>query len=120
MTSALISGTFTGTGQSKSAFVYGPFNFSVWGTPLNGDGTADTYSGTVELERSFDGGTTWLAVAEDGTGTPASYTTIVSLVGKETESAVLYRVNCTAYSSGTINYRLSQSWPPIWPRDVST
>ena len=66
MTNALISGTFTGTGQSKSASVYGPFNFSVWGTPLNGDGTADTYSGTVELDRSFDGGTTWLAVAALG------------------------------------------------------
>lgn len=92
-----LSGTFTGTGQSASTTVFGPFNISLWGT----------FSGTVALERALDG-TNFVAVATDGTGTPANYTAPVSVTGVEVESAVLYRFNCTGFTSGTINYRLSQ------------
>lgn len=92
-----LSGSFVGTGQSGSITVFGPFNIALWGV----------FSGTVNLERALDG-TNFVAVATDGTGTAASYTAPVSVTGVEVESAVLYRFNCTAFTSGTINYRLSQ------------
>lgn len=88
---------FTGTGQSATAAVYGAFNIAIWGT----------FVGTVALERALDG-TNFVAVATDGTGAPASYTSPVSVSGLEPESGVTYRFNCTAYTSGTIHCRLSQ------------
>ncbi|MEY3774316.1 MAG: hypothetical protein RLZZ129_1096, partial [Verrucomicrobiota bacterium] len=47
-----MQGTFTGTGRS-AAFIPkqgSAFNVSVWGT----------FSATVQMQRSFDNGTTWL------------------------------------------------------------
>jgi len=102
-----ISGTFTATGQSAAAVVFGPFNIAIWGTPLV-SGLSGAFSGTIALERSLDGGTTWIVASTDGTGTAASYTVAVSLAGVEPEQGVQYRFDCTAYASGTINYRLSQ------------
>ena len=97
----LRTGTFSGTGQSPSAFVWGLFNVSIWGT----------FVATVQVERSLDGGTTWIVVAADGIGTPAAYTSSISLTGDEIEQGTSYRLNCTAYTSGTINYRISSgSW----------
>jgi hypothetical protein len=99
---ALISGTFGGTGQSR-------------GGPMNGNGTGafnaalwGTFSATVKLERSFDGGTTWIVCGKDSSGTESAYTGAVSLTVTEPEQNVLYRWNCTAYTSGTVNYRLSR------------
>lgn len=97
--SPLITGSFAATGQSASAVFYGSFNVSLWGT----------FVATVQLERSFDGGTTWLPTAEDTTGAAAAYSAPVSLVADEPEHQVLHRLNCTAWTSGTVNYRLSQS-----------
>lgn len=72
-------------------------------------GAAAMYSGTVQIERSFDGGATWLVCNIGGAGTLASYNagTPVSLAFGEPERQVLYRVNCVAFSSGRINYRIS-------------
>lgn len=72
-------------------------NVSIWGT----------FSATAQLERSFDGGSTWLPVSRDIVGAAAVFTAAFSLQVRETEAGVLYRINCTAYTSGTINYRLS-------------
>jgi hypothetical protein len=74
-------------------------------------GAAITYSGTVQLERSFDGGTTWIVCNIGGSGQLAQWSagTPVSLTFGEPEKNVLYRLNCTAYSAGTINYRISQT-----------
>lgn len=74
-------------------------------------GAATTFSGTVQLERSFDGGNVWLPCNTGMAGTLASYNagTPVSLTFGEPEKNVLYRVNCLAYTSGTINYRISQT-----------
>lgn len=102
-----IQGTFGSTGQSASAVVYGGFNAAIWGTPLVG-GLSGSFSGTIIIERSLDGGTTWIGASTDGTGTVASYTTAVSVYGVETEDGVMYRFDCTVWGSGTINYRLSQ------------
>lgn len=97
----VLSGSFTATGQSSSERFYGIFNVAVWGT----------FVGTTLLERSFDGGTTWFqAVNECGNGaTEGSFTATASSMFGEPERGVLYRFNCTAYTSGTINYRASQS-----------
>jgi len=70
----------------------GHFNFSLSGT----------WSGTVTVQRSFDGGENWLNVAdfeENG-----------EYVGEEVEADVLYRfgVRSGNYTSGDIIGRLSQ------------
>ena len=96
---APVTGTFTATGQSSSFTpVCGrSFNVSLWGT----------FSGGAQLERSFDGGTTWLPITAAGTQL-YKWTGPASEVVDEAEYGVLYRLNCTAYTSGTINYRISQ------------
>lgn len=122
----VVSGTLTGTGQSGNGLTgtgvgkngdggqqapiggisgqtvnptfFHDFNFALWGTFL----------ATIQLEKSFDGGTTWLVCCEDNSGTAAAYTGPVNLSGFEPEYGVLYRWNCTAFTSGTINYRISQ------------
>lgn len=93
-----VGGSFTATGQSASAYIEGPFNVSIWGT----------FVGTVKVERSFDGGTTWLVCSRDAEGAEAAFTAPATLRIDEPERDVKYRVNCTAFTSGTINYRLSQ------------
>ena len=72
-------------------------------------GAAVTYSATTQIERSFDGGQTWLLCNVGGSGSLAQYTagTPLSLSFGEPEMAVQYRVNCIAFTSGTINYRMS-------------
>ena len=69
----------------------GHFNLSIWGT----------FVATVFVQRSFDGGTTWLDVA--------SYTGPVEDYGFEQENA-LYRagVKTGGFTSGTVNVRLSR------------
>lgn len=101
---SIVTGTFTSTGQSESfrpimrTRAWGQFNVSVWGT----------FVATVQLERSFDGGLNWIVVSQDGAGTPASYSAAASVVATEPEVGPIYRLNCTGYTSGTVNYRISQ------------
>ncbi len=72
-------------------------------------GSAVNYSGSVQIERSFDGGATWIVCNVGGSGSLAVYGagTPVDFTLAEPELEVLYRVNCTAYTSGRINYRIS-------------
>lgn len=101
---ASVTGTLTATGQSGSLspaaglskIDSAPFNVSLWGT----------FVATVQLERSFDGGTTWLPLT--ALGSSLAFTAPCSEVFEETEEGVAYRLNCTAFTSGTVNYRLSQ------------
>lgn len=102
MADNVLSGTFTGTGQSAS-FMPGPrgfsgptFNAALWGT----------FVGTIVLQRSFDG-STWVTCSKPDLS-DASFTSAVTFVVNETEQGVIYRWSCTAYTSGTVNYRLSQ------------
>ena len=69
------------------------------------------WTGTIQLERSFDGGLTWLVCNIGGSGALAVWSagTPLSLTFGEPEKNVLYRLNCTAYTSGPIYYRLSQT-----------
>ena len=93
-----VTGTFAATGQSASvAPVTGrAFNVSLWGT----------FSATIRLERSFDG-SNWLPLTANGT-VLESFTGACSDQWQEDEVGVQYRLNCTAYTSGTVNYRISQ------------
>jgi len=74
-------------------------------------GAAIVFSGTVQLERSFDGGRTWIPCNVGAMGTLAQFSagTPVSITFGEPERQMLYRLNCLAWASGTINYRISQT-----------
>ena len=73
-------------------------------------GAGVAWVGTVQIERSFDGGRTWIVCNIGGSGQLAQYTAgPISLTFGEPEKNVLYRLNCIAYTSGTINYRISQT-----------
>lgn len=93
------TGSFTAvsTGTAVPIARRGDFNISLSGT----------FSATVQLERSFDGGTTWLPVTYID-GTAISWTAPISTSFSEPELGVQYRFNCTAYTSGTVSWRISQ------------
>lgn len=62
-----------------------------------------TFVGTAQIERSFDGGSTWELVTIDTSGGGAVFTGPVSFTMQEPEAgAVLYRWNVTAYTSGAL------------------
>lgn len=72
------------------------------------------WAGTVSLDRSFDGAASFQNCGQGGGGVPAIYYgadhadgSAISFVASEPEKGVLYRLNCSAYASGTINYRIS-------------
>lgn len=88
---ASLSGTFSATGTSDVTGLYGRFSLS-----LTGGATA-----TVQLQRSFDKGVTWGSVEE-------FVDTNAEKIGEEYAHAVLYRLECTAYTSGTVTYFLGQ------------
>lgn len=85
--STTLSGTFTTTGQSASAISFRHFNVSL-----------SAFTGTIHLERSFDGGSSWEITD--------TFTTATSAVALEPEKGVLYRFNCVTLSTGTPAYRL--------------
>jgi hypothetical protein len=94
-----VTGSFSAAGQSAS---FQPingraFNITLWGT----------FSASVQLERSFDSGATWRALTASGV-TLYAWTGAASETAEEAEYGVIYRLNCTAYTSGTVNYRISQ------------
>lgn len=104
----VLTGAFAATGQSASFMCVGAFNVVIYGP----SGPNGNWNGTVELERSFDGGTTWIVCGVGGSGQQAKYTSAgtgsdVSIVVGEPEQGVVYRLNCTAWTSGPINYRFS-------------
>lgn len=99
-----VTGAFSATGQSNTfapsirSMAWGSFNVSVSGT----------FVATIQLERSFDSGDNWFVCSSDAFGTDASWTAPFSVVVDEPSQGVLYRLNCTAYTSGTATYRISQ------------
>lgn len=85
------------------------------GTDANATFTDSTLSwiGTVQVERSFDGGFTFNCCNVGGAGQLAQYTGgPINNSWLEPERGVLYRFNCIAYTSGNINYRMSQNAGP--------
>lgn len=63
---------------------------------------------TAALQRSFDGGTTYVSVAQSADGTAATYSASTSLSLFEPEEGVYWRVNVISYTSGSCIYRVSQ------------
>ncbi len=88
MSTARLSGTFTADGTSAELYLFRHFNLSVQGT----------FVATVNIQRSFDDGATW--------ETTDSVTTKVSTVGFEPEKGVKYRLSCSGYTSGSVEYRI--------------
>jgi hypothetical protein len=85
-----ITGTFTGIATSETSNMYKSFNISLSGT----------FVADIILERSFDQGVTWLQII--------GYTNGIETQHNEPESNVLYRFNCTGYTSGSVIYRISR------------
>lgn len=103
---AVVTGAFSATGQSAAFLCWGPFNLALYGS----GGPNGNWDATVRLERSFDGGVTWIVCGIGGAGQQAIWNTAnqdVSLVVGEPERGVLYRLNCTVFASGPVNYRMS-------------
>ncbi len=101
---SVASGTITGTASStgsNTSFI--PMR-GVFNAVLSG-----TWAGaTMQLQKSFDGGATFVPATVDATGTSASYTTNVAIVVYEPESVVYYRWQpVIALSSGTVAWRIS-------------
>jgi hypothetical protein len=96
MANLVVQGAFTANGLSPIFVFYGPFNVSVWGT----------FSATVLLQRSFDGGNTWITRTDTPTGN-GSFTAPASFAVSECEKGVLYQLDCTSFVSGMVNYRMS-------------
>lgn len=97
-----------------------PLQFAVTGNAITTTG-ADAnaaftgagviWTGSVQIERSFDGGGTYVICNVGGAGTLAQFNagTPVSVTFGEPEKNVLYRLNCTVLTGGNINYRISQT-----------
>lgn len=99
-----------------------PFEFGIAvGVVAAGVDTAATFTGaaivfnaTVQLERTFDGGYSWLPANIGGAGMLARWSagTPVSISFGEPEKQVLYRLNAVAYTgitATTLNYRISET-----------
>jgi hypothetical protein len=94
------TGTFTATGGGAAVPVVrrGDLNISLWGT----------FTATVTIERSYDGGSTWLPLTYLD-GVALSWTAPMSTAFTVSDAGASYRFNCTAYTpSGTVNWRISQ------------
>ena len=87
-----ITETFTSAvnGSEESYISQKRYNVTIGGT----------FVATIQLQRSFDRGTTWSTVKE--------VTAAYDGVGIEPEPGVLYRFACTAFTSGSAVCRLGQ------------
>lgn len=93
-----LSATSTAPAGGASGPLLGNFNVVVTGT----------FVGTAVLVCSFDGGATWVPVINKHTGSNITFTAPGALQEDEVEPGVLYGMICSAFTSGTINYRLSE------------
>ena len=74
-----------------------------------------SFSATVLIERSPDGGVTYYPCSTDATGTAASYTAPMSVDVIAAQFNLLYRLRCTSFNSGTVNYTLCQGTNTFGP-----
>ena len=104
---APVTGTFTGTGNGLTfpPAAGRPFNLTVYAT--GGTAPGSTLNATVYVARSTDGGTTYLPMTAAGGGI-YSFTALANEALYESQTGVTYRLVCSSYTSGTVNYRWSQ------------
>lgn len=92
---------FAGPGVSEGREMTGKFGV------LIRDGVGD-----IEIQRSLDDGATYSVVSRDADGTNAKYSVnndvAVNAIVEEPLQGVLYRFECTAFTSGPINCRLTR------------
>lgn len=109
---ANISGSFTGTGTDGKVYIpkIGERMTNAGYANIWLSGTAVT---TVQLEKSPDNGTTWFACYAANTQLyqwPYSNSgsgNYINETFQEQEQGVIYRLNCTSYTSGTLNYQIT-------------
>jgi hypothetical protein len=89
------SGSQAATGATAAVKLTGSFNLH----------TTGTWTGSVVPQRSFDGGSTWIGLTNNGTA--LSFTANVSESFAELEDGVLYRLNITVSSGGPVVWRFS-------------
>lgn len=114
--SAYVSGAFAATGQSSAfqpvlpppsqpgiTYECGTVDVYIWGTGA-------TF--TVTLERSIDGGTTWLQNRINVNGNTTVFDQFTSNGYQQVAdipAGTLLRLNCSALASGTINYQVGRA-----------
>lgn len=96
----LVSGSFTGTGTSANFLVQKTdFTVALYGT----------FNATVQLNVNRNNGAGFVAVSSDptsATGTPAAYTGPVVFAVFEPIIGSLYQWQCTAFTSGPVNFEI--------------
>lgn len=93
---ALVEDELTGVGYGLPANVLGEFNAAL----------AGTFVATLRMVRSYDNGATWSPLT--ALGSSFVFTGPCQEMFEEAEPGVLYTWECTSYTSGVINYRISQ------------
>lgn len=106
--------------KQAALFEFQPTGNAITETGADADalftGAAVAFTGTVQIERSFDGGETWFPCNIGGSGALAQFTagTPVSVAFGGTEDCVLYRINCLAFTpvaNVDVVYRMSATGP---------
>jgi len=87
---SFIDGTFTAPGASATLVVMGDFDINI----------AGTWAGSINLERSYDGGVTFFVTD--------TFTVPISAVAEAPSFGVRHRLNATALSSGTATFKFGQ------------
>lgn len=92
----VLEGALLAVDASPGVALAGWFNITLTGA----------FVATLRLEQSFDGGANYSPLTYID-GTALSWSGPISTPYEAIEAGVLYRIGCTAYTSGTVNYRLS-------------
>lgn len=94
-----VSGSLTavGNGYAFQPAPNNPFSVYIYGS----------FAATAVVQRSFDLGTTWVTVPKPDL-TDASFTAPINFSAEEPVPGTLWRVRCSAYTSGTISYQFIQ------------
>jgi hypothetical protein len=87
-----VTGTFGATGSSTP--IAGSPTRRSMGLSLSG-----TWAGTVNLEWSFDGGETYTVLE--------AFTANAAKIAECPSDLILYRVTCSAYTSGSVVYGIA-------------
>lgn len=96
-----VSGVLNGGSQTSTAFqpiALRPFNIWVTGT----------WTATIGIVRSFDGGATWVAVPKPDMTGALTLTQSLTFSAFEADQSCLWALQTVAYTSGTINYQFDQ------------
>ena len=96
---AMKAGTLSSVSEGEWVPMPGGRAVNVW--------VSGTFTASWQLQASYDGGATALPVAVGGLGYEGPYTQRLKGWTYEQEANVLYRVACTAYTSGAIDWRIS-------------